>query len=90
MLPTRCPPTALKTNAPLTTTNSYATLPNIMKAKKKPIESLAAADLVPSAADLSPQWQTLSVEEPPKRKAGVMVGSVQELVQKLRDEAGVI
>ncbi|KAI8471622.1 MAG: hypothetical protein J3K34DRAFT_384679 [Monoraphidium minutum] len=65
----------------------YATLPNIMKAKKKPIEALSAADL---GVDCAPAYETVQVEEPAKRKGGVMVGSVKELVEKLQAEAGVI
>ena len=65
----------------------YASLPNIMKAKKKPIEELNASDL---GVDISAQIQQLKVEEPPKRKAGIKVSSVAELVQKLKNEAKVI
>ena len=65
----------------------YASLPNIMKAKKKPIEQLSASDL---GVDITPKIQQLKVEEPPKRKAGIMVSSVAELVQKLKNEAKVI
>ena len=65
----------------------YASLPNIMKAKKKPIEQLSAYDL---GVDITPKIQQLKVEEPPKRKAGIMVSSVAELVQKLKNEAKVI
>ncbi len=65
----------------------YATLPNIMKAKKKPIEVIAAADL---GLDLAPRNIVLSVEDPPVRKAGVSVESVDELLDKLRNEAAVI
>ncbi len=65
----------------------YASLPNIMKAKKKPIETVKPADL---GVDTAPRLQYLRFEEPPKRQAGVKVGSVQELVQKLKSEAGVI
>lgn len=68
-------------------TPRYATLPNIMKAKKKPLDVLTPAEL---GVDLTPQLATLRVEEPPARKAGVMLGSVQELVARLRDEAKVI
>ena len=64
----------------------YASLPNIMKAKKKPIEQVTPESL---GVDLAPRLKTLKVEEPPKRKAGVKVGSVQELVAKLKTEAGV-
>ena len=65
----------------------YASLPNIMKAKKKPIEEIAAADL---GVDVSPRLEQLKVEEPPKRKAGIKVANVAELVQKLKNEAKVI
>jgi electron transfer flavoprotein beta subunit len=65
----------------------YASLPNIMKAKKKPIDSLSPADL---GVDVTPRLKTLKVEEPAQRKAGVRVGSVAELVEKLKTEAKVI
>ncbi|HXP95593.1 MAG TPA: electron transfer flavoprotein subunit beta/FixA family protein [Telmatospirillum sp.] len=65
----------------------YASLPNIMKAKKKPIDTLSPADL---GVDASPRLVTLKVEEPTHRKAGVKVGSVAELVSKLKNEAKVI
>ena len=65
----------------------YASLPNIMKAKKKPIETLAAESL---GVDIAPRLKTVKVEEPPKRKAGIKVKTVAELVEKLRNEAGVI
>jgi electron transfer flavoprotein alpha/beta subunit len=65
----------------------YASLPNIMKAKKKPIEQINASDL---GVDMTPKIQQLKVEEPPKRKAGIKVSSVAELVQKLKNEAKVI
>jgi electron transfer flavoprotein beta subunit len=65
----------------------YASLPNIMKAKKKPIDTLTPEDL---GVDPAPRLQYLRVEEPPKRQAGARLGSVQELVGKLRSEAGVI
>jgi electron transfer flavoprotein beta subunit len=65
----------------------YASLPNIMKAKKKPIEQLTPEAL---GVDPSPRLVTLKVDEPPKRKSGVKVGSVAELVEKLRTEAKVI
>ena len=65
----------------------YASLPNIMKAKKKPLETLSAADL---GIDLTRRLTTLSIAEPPTRKAGIKVGSVAELVEKLRNEAKVI
>ena len=65
----------------------YASLPNIMKAKKKPIDAVAVADL---GVDVTPRLTVLKVEEPPKRLAGVKVESVQELVDKLKNEAKVI
>ena len=65
----------------------YASLPNIMKAKKKPIEQMAASDL---GVDVAPKIQQIKVEEPPKRKAGIKVSSVAELVPKLKNEAKVI
>ena len=68
-------------------TPRYATLPNIMKAKKKPLETLKPADL---GVDVAPRLKTLKVSEPGKRKAGVMVKDVSELVDKLKNEAKVI
>ena len=65
----------------------YASLPNIMKAKKKPIEEIVASDL---GVDVSPRLEQIKVEEPPKRKAGIKVANVAELVQKLKNEAKVI
>ena len=65
----------------------YASLPNIMKAKKKPIEQINASDL---GVDINPRIEQIKVEEPPKRKAGIKVASVEELVQKLKNEAKVI
>ncbi len=65
----------------------YASLPNIMKARKKPIETLKPADL---GVDPAPRLTTLKVAEPATRKAGQKVGSVAELVAKLRNEAKVI
>jgi electron transfer flavoprotein beta subunit len=65
----------------------YASLPNIMKAKKKPIEALTPDAL---GVDVSPRLKTLKVAEPPKRKSGIKVKSVAELVDKLRNEAKVI
>ena len=65
----------------------YASLPNIMKARKKPIETMKPADL---GVDAAPRLTVLKVEEPPKRQAGKKVGSVAELVDKLRNEAKVI
>ena len=65
----------------------YASLPNIMKAKKKPIDQMTAADL---GVDATLRVQQIKVEEPPKRKAGIKVSSVADLVQKLKNEAKVI
>jgi electron transfer flavoprotein beta subunit len=65
----------------------YASLPNIMKAKKKPLETLKPADL---GVDVAPRLKVVKVNEPPKRQAGVRVGSVAELVAKLKNEAKVI
>jgi len=65
----------------------YASLPNIMKAKKKPIDEKTPEDL---GVDMAPRLTTLTVAEPPKRVAGVIVADAAELVQKLRNEAGVI
>ena len=73
---------ALRLNEP-----RYASLPNIMKAKKKPIDQMAPADL---GVDVAPRLTTLKVEEPPQRQAGVKVASVAELVDKLKNEAKVI
>ena len=65
----------------------YATLPNIMKAKKKPIETISAEEL---GIDLSPRNVVVSVDDPPVRKAGVQVDSVDTLIDRLKNEAGVI
>jgi electron transfer flavoprotein beta subunit len=65
----------------------YASLPNIMKAKKKPLEEKTAADY---GVDVSPRLTIVKTVEPAGRKAGVKVGSVDELIAKLKDEAGVI
>jgi electron transfer flavoprotein beta subunit len=65
----------------------YASLPNIMKAKKKPIEQVTPEAL---GVDVAPRLVTLKVEEPPKRQGGKKVASVQELVDKLKNEARVI
>ena len=65
----------------------YASLPNIMKARKKPIETIKPADL---GVDPAPRLTLVSVAEPPRRVAGQRVGSIAELVQKLRTEAKVI
>ena len=74
--------TDLRLNTP-----RYASLPNIMKAKKKPLETLSPADL---GVDTAPRLTTLKVEEPPVRQAGVKVADVAELVSKLKTEAKVI
>jgi len=65
----------------------YATLPNIMKAKKKPLETVTPAAL---GVDVTPRLKTLKVVEPPKRKGGGRVADVKELVGKLRNEAKVL
>jgi electron transfer flavoprotein beta subunit len=65
----------------------YTTLPNIMKAKKRPLDILKAADL---QTDMTPRSKTLKVEAPHPRKPGIKVNSVEELITKLRDEAKVI
>jgi electron transfer flavoprotein beta subunit len=65
----------------------YASLPNIMKAKKKPIDEKAPGDY---GVDTTPRLKVLKVTEPPKRQAGVKVKTVAELVDKLKNEAGVI
>ena len=65
----------------------YVTLPNIMKAKKKPFENYKPADL---GVDVTPRLKTLKVSEPPKRSAGIKVPDVATLVAKLRNEAKVI
>jgi electron transfer flavoprotein beta subunit len=65
----------------------YASLPNIMKAKKKPIETKSAADY---GVDPSPRLEVLETKEPPRRQAGVKVASVADLVDKLSNEAGVL
>lgn len=65
----------------------FASLPNIMKAKKKPIDVLTPEEL---SVDVTPRVETVKVSEPPKRDAGVKVESVAELVEKLKNEAKVI
>jgi electron transfer flavoprotein beta subunit len=65
----------------------YVTLPNIMKAKKKPLETLKPEAL---GVDVAPRLVTLKVEEPPKRKGGMKVADAKALVEKLRNEAKVI
>lgn len=65
----------------------YATLPNIMKAKKKKVDTLVAEEM---GVDLAPHNQVVEVFEPPPRKEGIMVENVDQLLDKLRNEAGVI
>jgi len=65
----------------------YAKLPNIMKAKKKPLDTMTPAEL---EVDIAPRLKVIKVEEPEQRKAGEIVGSVAELVEKLKNEAKVI
>lgn len=74
--------TDLRLNVP-----RYASLPNIMKAKRKPMDVIAPADL---GVDIAPTTEILAVERPAQRSAGVKVESVEELVDKLRNEAKVI
>jgi electron transfer flavoprotein beta subunit len=65
----------------------FTSLPNIMKAKSKPLSTLTAASL---GVDIAPRLKTLSVNEPPKRAAGIRVGDVAQLLEKLKNEAKVI
>ena len=65
----------------------YASLPNIMKAKKKPLDSLTVDDL---GVDITPRLTIVKVEEPAEREAGIKVADVKELVEKLKNEAKVI
>ncbi len=65
----------------------YASLPNIMKAKKKPLDKKSPADF---GVDITPRVRVLKTEEPSGRKAGIKLGSVAELVEKLKAEAGVL
>lgn len=85
---------AIKVKLPMVATTDlrlneprYASLPNIMKAKKKPIEEMTPADL---GVDPAPRLSLVKVAEPPKRKAGIKVENVAELVDKLKNEAKVI
>mgnify|MGYP006209568015 CR=1 FL=1 len=84
----------IKTKLPLVATCDlrlneprYASLPNIMKAKKKPIDIYSSDEL---GIDTAPRIKILKVSEPPKREKGIIVNSVEELVQKLKHEAKVI
>ena len=74
--------TDLRLNTP-----RYASLPNIMKAKKKPIETKTAADY---GVDTAPRLQVMETREPPRRQAGVKVASAADLVAKLKNEAGIL
>ena len=65
----------------------YPKLPDIMKAKKKPINSIEAASL---GIDLAPRLEVLKVSEPPEREPGIKVASATELLEKLKNEAGVL
>jgi electron transfer flavoprotein beta subunit len=65
----------------------YASLPNIMKAKKKPIDTKTAADF---GVDTTPRVEIVETREPPKRQSGVKVSSVADLVDKLKNEAGIL
>ena len=65
----------------------YASLPNIMKAKKKPIDQKSPSDY---GVDTAPRVKVLKVIEPPKRQAGIKVENIGELVEKLKNEAGVL
>jgi electron transfer flavoprotein beta subunit len=65
----------------------YASLPNIMKAKKKPIDVKAAADY---GVDIAPRLTSVRVSEPPKRQGGIKVESAQDLIVRLKNEAGVL
>ncbi|MEL6503605.1 MAG: electron transfer flavoprotein subunit beta/FixA family protein [Pseudomonadota bacterium] len=84
----------IKTSLPLIMTTDlrlneprYASLPNIMKAKKKPMDEKTPADY---GVDMAPRLTVVNTEEPPKRSAGVIVSDVNELVDKLKNEAGVL
>ena len=84
----------IKVNLPLVATCDlrlneprYASLPNIMKAKKKPVDNYTSEEL---GIDITPRIKILKVEEPKKREKGIMVSDVAELVQKLKYEAKVI
>ena len=65
----------------------YASLPNIMKARRKPIEALTPESL---GVDITPRVTVLEVTEPPKREAGVLVSSAEDLIEKLTTEAKVL
>ncbi len=65
----------------------FVSLPNLMKAKKKPLQTIAAATL---DVDIAPRWRTLKISEPPVRQAGVIVRDAGELLQRLRQETNVL
>jgi electron transfer flavoprotein beta subunit len=65
----------------------YVTLPNIMKAKKKPLATVTPSEL---GVDIAPRFKTLKVAPPPQRKAGIMVPDVKTLIEKLKTEAKVL
>ena len=84
----------VKLNLPMVVTTDlrlneprYASLPNIMKAKKKQLDILSPSDI---DVDVTPRTEVVSVMEPPEREAGVKVGSAEELIEKLKNEAKVI
>jgi electron transfer flavoprotein beta subunit len=79
-------PTIVTTDLRLNTPR-YASLPNIMKAKKKPIDVKTAADF---GVDPTPRLEVIETREPPRRQAGVKVNSAAELVDKLKNDAGVL
>ena len=87
-----CPLPALITTDLRLNEPRYATLPNIMKAKTKPmsVESATSLGLSDLVKDINSRIKYISIEEPPKRAAGVKVASVDELLEKLRSEAGVL
>ena len=87
-----CRPISVKLPAIVTTDlrlnePRYASLPNIMKAKKKPLDKKTPADY---GVDCARRLEVLKTEEPPTRKAGIKVASAAELVDKLKNEAGVL
>lgn len=68
----------------------FASLPNIMKAKKKPVDKLTPAELGLGEGDIKPRLEIVQTQEPAKRQAGIKVATVAELVDKLKNEAGVL
>ena len=87
-----CPLPALITTDLRLNEPRYATLPNIMKAKSKPMttESATSLGLLDLVKEINSRVNYASISEPPKRAAGVKVASVDELIEKLRSEAGVL